>query len=108
MDTLGFVIMAALLAVIIILVLTIIFEKEVINQIFEENREVKEQLFELVKEEEKWCSDIFESHRLVFDERCLYDVVKRVEIIEKELLKGRSCKCDKKTIDVYNPKEDKK
>lgn len=109
MSGVGFIVIGVLVVIIVMLIVTVLFQREVINQVFEANHDLKERMFDLIKEEEKWCTDLFEGHRLRFDEKCLYDVVRRVEVIEKEL-KEHTCKCkkeggEKKTIDVYNPKQ---
>ena len=100
---LGVIIICCLLAVIVLLVALLYFEKIVINEVFDENHDLKLRLFNLIREEEVKWERLF-TNKASFDEKCLYDLVRRVEIIEKKM-DGKNTNAVAK-IDVIYPKKE--
>lgn len=84
MNTVSIVVICCLVAVILLLVSLLYFEKTVIKEVFRENYDLKSRLFRLLQEEEARHERILKNHAS-FDEKCLYDLVRRVENVEKKL-----------------------
>lgn len=102
MDKGTVIVVCCLVATIVLLAISLYLERSVVNKVFEENHDLKLRLFNLIHEEEVRHERVV-TNKASFDERCLYDLVRRVESLEKKL--GN---CDKKTIDIYQPKKGEK
>lgn len=105
MGTISIVVICCLVGVIVLLTALLYFEKTVIKEVFSENHDLKLRLFNLIHEEELRHERIV-NNRASFDEKCLYDLVRRVEIVEKKL-SGVNGKPEVKKIDIINIKKDK-
>lgn len=96
---LGIVITICSLVIVILLLTTLLyFEKTVIKEVFRENHDLKSRLFSLIQEEEIRHERII-SNKATFDEKCIYDLVRRVEIVEKKI----DGKPVEKKLKVYIP-----
>lgn len=102
MNTAIVVVICALVGVIVLLTALLYFEKTVIKEVFNENHDLKLRLFNFIHEEEVKYERIL-NNKGTFNEKCLYDLVRRVEIVEKKLDVNR--KGEVKKIDVIYSKK---
>jgi len=96
-NTMMVIVICSLVGVIALLITMLYFQKTLIKETFEANDALKRSLFNLINEEQSRHERIL-NNRASFDEKCLYDLVRRVEGIEKKL--GNVNPDSKKTIDV--------